>query len=750
MRCHKKFSRAGFMSSASTDDRKRCAKRLQQSCCPASSARQDHCDYTSLECSACGACAIECGHCRKEYACSSRFGDGGVPWHKQVYNKHINRCSRAGDAGSGSGGGGGGGGRGSGWSADDDAEAGMVDDGDGGWGMDGNGYGGGGEDSVENGGNIISAPPLQLGQDPPPGLPLRHYSTSASAAEAVAASGLPAGTVLNPPGQAHWPPKPAFFGAKQPHTAVASAVFHGSGGQLHVDTVSDADAELVLRMRELYAGMQPAQRAQLAIVLGGVDRCARQDEAVQVRVAIAAEARAAELQRARTAEPAKVPLLLRQVHEAQHAAATSIRFLPPLTAAQLRNVLHGGRHSLSAALPVPRTHDLGDGHTVVEIADLIAIMLASNAPVSYINEWAGDTVQHTWQGRTAQRIRYHTFELHGEHLILIITEWSDDFEKNRCKQNRSSVHVVTMAIGKPTGPDTDDNVFVVSVSPKGLDHEPAFEHLRRQLEALATPQLFWHGGVQATVSVSARMAAKIADGPETYAKTGQTAACRRGYTGSTQVLADRLAPCELCAPHVLCGKVPPVCTECASWEYGHHVLRAKAPAPYPIPGAELQPSAVDFPYLLKAIGVVYDQLRDGEWTPAGATCLMENLKVPEKVRSRVLEVATGGGERWFPANWLSGAGDCGVRQANHISEPMHLWFLGASSLLSSPLSLLFSFSSVLFCAHNKGSTPPLLCCARTQAWSRHSLIPSTNGSRQQTRPHPLANCGRAGWTRCGQ
>ena len=147
----------------------------------------------------------------------------------------------------------------------------------------------------------------------------------------------------------------------------------------------------------------------------------------------------------------------------------------------------------------------------------------------------------------------------------------------------------------------------------------------------------------------------------------------------------KLAPCRACAPYVISGRTPPgaVCTECAAWDYSSRVLLAPAPAAYPFENVnDITPAPLEFEYLIKAVTVVYDKMRhtdeEQRWTTAAAVSLMETLKIPEKVRARILEVAAdSGAERWFPSNWLSGQGPCAVLQANHIPEAMHLWPLGA-------------------------------------------------------------------------
>jgi hypothetical protein len=236
-----------------------------------------------------------------------------------------------------------------------------------------------------------------------------------------------------------------------------------------------------------------------------------------------------------------------------------------------------------------------------------------------------------------------------------------------------------MSIGKPPGPDADDNVYIVSMGPGGADHEPVFEHLRKQMERLERPRPVWHGLLQATVLVALRMLAKLADDPETRAKLAQTAGNLRGKSGNTAKMVECLAPCPACAPAVIGGHSVTACEQCAAWNYSHPVLVSDAPPGMPggFP-SQLRPAPIDFPYLMAVVKSVYTNVRNGTWTAAGAATVMQVVRVPERVRSTVLGIAAADGatNEWYPANWLSGLGPGGLPQLGHITEPMHLWFLG--------------------------------------------------------------------------
>jgi hypothetical protein len=656
---------------------------LQDLCCLKNTTEHEQGTHKSVVCSVCDWRAVICARCSGAYYSGAQNNYDDL-WHSRKYEGHALRCPANHHAGAGA--------------TIDSATAGPAFDDDGRCDI---------SDCYDD---PPDAPVLPPSHEAPASLPMHYYGSAADATAAVALAGLPPGTLLNPAGHGrpHWPPSPEFFARQQPHTAVAAAVFDGCGGAMHAGSITDADAALVVHMRQLYAGLGPLQREQLAGVLGGVDRCARRNATAQAGAAATAATLTGDLARALAggeATAARAAQLEREVQMAMRTEAERIYFCPPLTAADMRRVLHGGPRSLSAALPKPRTHDLGDGHCVANIADIIAIMLAGGANVSYINEWAGPQASHIWQGRTAQRVLRVVLDKHGSHLVIHITEWSDDWQPNHTKTNRASVWTMTMSIGKPAGPDSDANVFVVATSAKGLDHEPAFEHVRRQLEELAVPQLFWHSGVQATVLVSAHVVAKIADDPETRAKVAQTGGCRRGFTGATSALRAGLAACKLCAPYVISGRVPPgtACTKCAAWDYGARVLRAPAPTAYPFDDIrEIAPAPLSFDYLVKAVTSIYGMLRHTDagqrWTTAKAVSLMEVLKIQEKARARILVVATGGGvDMWFPSNWLSGLGPCAVLQANHIPEAMHLWHLGACELLAFVLLLLHLSPPLIVC-----------------------------------------------------
>ena len=261
------------------------------------------------------------------------------------------------------------------------------------------------------------------------------------------------------------------------------------------------------------------------------------------------------------------------------------------------------------------------------------------------------------------------------------------------------MHVVTMSIGKPPGPDSDENVYVVSVSAKGADHEVAYEHLRKQLTLLATPQPFWHRQLQATVLASAHVVGKVADDPEMRKKAGSITGTRPGFVGDAGVLASQLAPCSRCAPYVRRGEVPPTgCISCAAWDYGSPVLSRPAPQAFPTGAATLSPGAVNFSYLVMALKVVYTRLRstgDDKWTPAGAMQVMKVMGVPDAVRTRVLGVAAEGDEEWYPANWLAGLGDGGVELINHIAEAVCCSFPSFLLFPSFFLCFIHSFLSFL-------------------------------------------------------
>ena len=200
---------------------------------------------------------------------------------------------------------------------------------------------------------------------------------------------------------------------------------------MHTARVSDDDAQLIIKMRQLYVGLMPAQRKLLADVVSGVDRTAWEGSARETAAAAHKAARAHAVERVRESGASVAATVLEGETWPAVGEHAAMHVRPPLTLADMKRVLHGGKHSLSAALPKPRVFDLPSGHCVASIADIVAIVLASGADICFINDWAGSDVRHIWQSRVAQRIRKHTVSVHGEHLVLYITEWSDDFENNR-------------------------------------------------------------------------------------------------------------------------------------------------------------------------------------------------------------------------------------------------------------------------------------------------------------------------------
>jgi len=585
-----------------------------------------HAGYMAVECGVCQWKSLRCDACgsflkpHKKHTVHSSSVRLFVPWHEQAFKRHARRCvcgtpSRALHD----------------W---DDAHA----------------SGDTAADSSAAAGGAPTNPTSPCVGAVPLGLKIRCFASRTDEVAALAACALPECTIVNPLdfGAPHWPPRPEFWGKEQPRNIVAAAACAGAGGESVAGLLADGDAQLAMDMRALVMGTTPAQHELLARVLAGVDHNART-----------------------TGTGASAP------QHGDGAPRTQRPFSPPLTVADFKRVLHGGKRSISARLPQPHIYDLGEGHAVADLGDVLALLLASGAPVSFVSEWHGP-VEHSWQGAHAQRVRRHAISVHGEHLIVPGSEWSDDFENNYINDNcDSSAHVIAMAFGKLDGRDTDENVFIVGMSKKGADHEIAFEHLRQQLETLATPQPFYHGALCATVLIAFHLVLKIADDPEVRYKCAFKGGGRQGWMGGDAVLAAHLPPCGACAPRVLRGEPPQQCTDCAAWDYAATCLRFGVPLHWPGTEKELPPACLSLGELNTLADCVYDNLAAKVWTEKEAGSVLDVARVPKRARDRIFESYAGGG-RWRPANWLGAVvgGGPGCERAQHAAEPMHLWDLG--------------------------------------------------------------------------
>ena len=121
----------------------------------------------------------------------------------------------------------------------------------------------------------------------------------------------------------------------------------------------------------------------------------------------------------------------------------------PLSFKELQTRFVFGSSSVQENLPHPMVHDLGD-HSYVSITECLRHHLAHGITTLPLEHFEGTNVSNISQSKRAQVVLNRALSNNEKNeetiLPVLLLKWSDDFEPNSSKQNRSSVWISTVTV----------------------------------------------------------------------------------------------------------------------------------------------------------------------------------------------------------------------------------------------------------------------------------------------------------------
>ena len=262
-----------------------------------------------------------------------------------------------------------------------------------------------------------------------------------------------------------------------------------------------------------------------------------------------------------------------------------IQSLLPCGAAHLRAMLYT-KDGLVGAMPHPKVYFDGD-HAYVLATDCVADLLGHGFQVDSITRTEeADAPLHVQQISHAKRAsEIYAFvvrQVGGTAVtVLWFVDWSDEFEKNDCKDNRQSIWVHAFTISTPEAlVHTSRNTYLLAIGPAKANHDEVWAVHNAELGKLGQGMPVYSGATHGVVNVGGGLFARIQDNPERCATTG-IGSCggafssRWGWRCNRQSLRDCFASCVSCAKKRLRGtlETPEACPQCANWDFRNSLLR---------------------------------------------------------------------------------------------------------------------------------------------------------------------------------
>ena len=194
----------------------------------------------------------------------------------------------------------------------------------------------------------------------------------------------------------------------------------------------------------------------------------------------------------------------------------------PKTGAEMRNHIVTGGLSVVENLPHPRVKTLKN-HAVVSLWDVVAHHLANGLDITDIgpNPEGPDHIEHIGESPMAVEIKARALLRFGtldDVAVIVLREWSDDFDANNTKDNKDKniwVKTVTITASKSNS-NSRLHTSVIAIGAKGVCHEEVEERFSNDLCTLSSgpPLLFFCRRRQEMVKVHAELWVSLQDQPE--------------------------------------------------------------------------------------------------------------------------------------------------------------------------------------------------------------------------------------------
>ena len=314
----------------------------------------------------------------------------------------------------------------------------------------------------------------------------------------------------------------------------------------------------------------------------------------------------------------------------------------PLDLATMRRCYTEGKNSIMNNIPYPNILDV-DHHSYVPLTEVIQDCLANDHNVCDLNKCVlepdniNNRVEKIWESRIAteiiEKIR-ETNDPDDETMHLILLSWSDDFEPNNIKQNKSGNSIWTFTvtiISEMSFNQSEENTYIISLGPKNADHSNIEKRFYADLDDINgdTEKYFYVASKRKLVKVKLHLIGCIADLPERcdrckISRGNSNNTTRWGYVSNVNVLNKYLPSCKKCFKYNIKSnklnnhKRKSKCTICMNWSFDNTngLSSYKPPKGYPKDENcfELTTHKIDFSVLSYVCQKAERKLISKEWT----------------------------------------------------------------------------------------------------------------------------------------
>ena len=246
---------------------------------------------------------------------------------------------------------------------------------------------------------------------------------------------------------------------------------------------------------------------------------------------------------------------LQILNKSQRMTFTRTRI--PTTMDDIRKFYTYNKYSILQNIPRPVVEEI-DNHAVVSIKSVIEHVLALGVNIPLIKssnynniEVDNSSLLHT---NKVQELLLnvdkteHNEEIHPYVIFIVI--WSDDFEVNNTRKNKSSTWLKTISIVNPDVGDCANNyTYPIALSSKSAEHKKANKYFNDELKLLQKAHWYYYHELGKKIPIVVRVLAMSADRPERNSLNdmlSHNGKSSRRWRYSSLCCPYKMASCEQC------------------------------------------------------------------------------------------------------------------------------------------------------------------------------------------------------------
>ena len=228
----------------------------------------------------------------------------------------------------------------------------------------------------------------------------------------------------------------------------------------------------------------------------------------------------------------------------------------PRSLSEIRTFYTDNQQSIIQSMPIPKIFQY-DNHVCVKINDVLNHILSNGVDIPVIKSSSFDNLSVDNSSLLNTMVVHDilkdvNFESKKDidPYVIFISLWSDDFEVNHTRRNKSSTWIKTVTFISPNHSDTSvDHTQAICLACKKSDHDKVNQQFNEELQHLGQPVLRYIPKLKQTVPTVVRLVAYLADRPERNALNGlssHTATASKRWMYSSLVDPYKLVSCSQC------------------------------------------------------------------------------------------------------------------------------------------------------------------------------------------------------------